>query len=153
MSTVHIDAHEVHELADDMRRHADELPARAQLVTEKVGFDMEAQTKANIIAVDAVDTGFLLGSVSLDVGALSFDLGPTAEYGDVIERGVPHPFVIRARDGGTLHFMIDGHDVFAKQVTHPPIAPRPYLGPAFDHGLPQFEDALGQLGEQGISRV
>lgn len=145
---VYVDASEVHELADDIRRNTDALPARAQLVIEKVGFDVEATAKALV----RVDTGFLKGSISTDVGDLSVDVGPTADYGDVIERGVPHPFVIRAREGGTLHFMIDGHDVFAKSVTHPPIAPSPYMSPAFDRGLPQLEDALGQLGEQVLNR-
>jgi hypothetical protein len=138
---VTVDASEVEDLADDIRRNTDRLPERAQLVTEKT---------AKVLV--AVDTGFLMGSITLDVGVLSFDLGPTADYGDVIERGVPHPFVIRARDGGTLHFVIDGHDVFATQVTHPPIPPRPYLGPAFDRGLPQFEDALADLGGQVFDR-
>jgi hypothetical protein len=49
-----------------------------------------------------------------------------------------------------LHFMIDGHSVFAKSVVHPPMAPQPYLSPAFDAGLPRFVDALGQLGEQVV---
>lgn len=150
---VRIDASEVHDLADDIRRHTDELPARAQLVTEKTGFDLEARTKANIVAVGAVDTGFLLGSVGVDIGPLSLDCGPTADYGDIIERGVPHPFVINAKPGGTLHFFIDGREIFAKSVLHPPISPRPYLGPAFDSVLPSYEAALGQLGEQVVSRV
>jgi hypothetical protein len=146
---VYADASEVHDLAGDIRRHADELPGRAQLVVEKVGFDVEATAKELV----RVDTGFLKGSISTDIGELSADIGPTADYGDVIERGVPHPFVIRARDGGTLHFVIDGHDVFAKSVTHPPIAPSPYMSPAFDRGLPQLESALGDLGEQVFNRA
>lgn len=146
---VTVDASEVHALADDIRRNTDALPERAQAVTEKTGFDMEATAKVLV----PVDTGFLMGSISLDMGSLSFDLGPTADYGDVIERGVPHPFVIRAHDGGVLHFVIDGHDVFATQVTHPPIPPRPYLGPAFDKGLPAFEDALADLGGQVFDRA
>lgn len=141
---VYVDASEVHALADDTRRNTDQLPARAQLVMEKTGFDMQATAQVLV----PVDTAFLLHSIDLDIGDLEFVLGPTADYGDVIERGVPHPFVIRAKDGGTLHFVIDGHDVFATQVTHPPIAPRPYLGPAFDKGLPRFEDALADLGAQ-----
>jgi hypothetical protein len=145
---IHVDASEVYDLADDIRRHADTTPERAQLVMEKVGYDMEAMAKV----LAPVDTGFLEGSISVDFGALSFDLGPTAEYGDVIERGVPHPFVIRAKPGGSLHFMIDGHDVFAKSVVHPPIAPQPYLSPAFDRGLPQAEQALAELGAQVFDR-
>lgn len=147
--TVRLDASEVHDLARDIGRHVEEFPGRAQLAVEKTGFDMQKHAQAIV----PVDTGFLMGSINIDFGALSFDLGPTADYGDVIERGVPHPFVITAKAGGMLHFVIDGKDIFAKSVTHPPIAPRPYLGPAFDAGLPDLEDALGQLGEQVVRSV
>lgn len=146
---VYVDASEVHELADDMRRNTSLLPGRAQLAVEKTGYVMLTIAQQLV----PVDTAFLLNSIDLDFGELSLTLGPTADYGDVIERGVPHPFVIRAKDGGVLHFVIDGHDVFATQVTHPPIPPRPYLGPAFDRGLPQLEDALGDLGAQVFGRV
>jgi len=144
MTTIYVDASEVHELADDIRTHADELPAKAQVVVEKTGFEMEAEAKV----LCPVDTGNLMNSISLDVSALSFELGPTADYGDDVERGVPHPFVIRAKPGGVLHFQIDGRDVFATSVTHPPMAPQPYLGPAFDSQLPHLETALGDLGER-----
>lgn len=144
MISVKIDASEVHDLADDMRRTADELPARAQLVVEKAGYDTVAISQQLV----RVDTGFLRGSIGVDFGALSFTAGPTADYGDIIERGVPHPFVINAKPGGTLHFTIDGREIFAKSVTHPPIPPSPYMAPAFDRELPQVEAALGQLGEQ-----
>jgi hypothetical protein len=146
---VHIDTSEVHELADDIRRNTDAFPVRAQLATEKAGFDIEAISKT----LSPYDTGFNAGSISSDVGDLSVDVGPTSDYGGILELGVPHPFVINAKPGGMLHFVIDGQDVFARSVTHPPIAPRPYMGPAFDRVLPTYEDALGDLGEQVISRV
>lgn len=144
-----IDASEVHDLADDMRRYCDELPARTELVVHKTGFDMEATAKV----LCAVDTGFLMNSISTDYFGLGFEMGPTADYGDIVERGVPHPFVITAKPGGTLHFFIDGHEVFAKSVVHPPMAPQPYVGPAFDQGLSSLENALGQLGEQVVSNA
>lgn len=149
MISVHIDASEVEELADDMFRNTYAFPARAQLAVAKVGYDMEATAKSIV----RVDTGNLRNSISTDVGELSVEVGPTADYGDIIERGVPHPFTITAQAGGSLHFVIDGHDVFAKSVVHPPIAPSPYMSPAFDQGLQQLEDALGDLGEQVISRA
>lgn len=146
MTTVHVDASEVHQLARDFNRHAGQVPRSAQAIVEKGGYD--------VVAIGSVlsprDTGFNAGSISVDFGPLSFDAGPTSEYGDVLERGVPHPFVIRAKAGGTLHFVIDGHDVFAKSVTHPPISPRPYMGPAFDRTLPQVETALGRLLESSV---
>jgi hypothetical protein len=141
-----IDAHEVHQLADEMRHHADTMPGATRRVVKKVGYDMHARTQANIIAVGAVDTGFMLGSVSIDFTSLGFDLGPTAEYGGYVELGVDHPFEIRAHPGGFLAFEEGGEEVFARKVIHPPIPPRPYLGPAFDLGLPDLERALGALG-------
>jgi hypothetical protein len=149
MTTVRIDASEVHDLADDMRRNTDLFPERAQLAVAKTGYDIEATAKVLV----KVDTGFLRNSISTDVGELSVEVGPTADYGDIIERGVPHPFTITAKAGGTLHFVIDGHDVFAKSVVHPPIAPSPYMSPAFDKGLSELEDALGDLGEQVLDRA
>lgn len=147
--SIHLDDSEVHELADDINRHAEEFTSSAGRVIEKGGFEM--QREAQILA--PVDTGFLKGSITIDHSPLGFDLGPTAEYGDYVERGVPHPWVITAHDGGMLHFVIDGHDVFAKSVVHPPMAPQPYLGPAFDSQLPNIEQALGELGAQAISRA
>lgn len=141
---VYIDASEVHELADDIRGHARVFPDRAQLVVEKGGHDTVMISQVLV----PVDTGFLKGSIGVDFGHLSFTAGPTADYGDIIERGVPHPFVINARAGGTLHFMIDGKDIFAKSVVHPPIPPRPYMAPAFDRTLEQVESGLAELGAQ-----
>lgn len=141
-----IDASEVHQLARDMRRHAGQVPRAVQSLTVKAGFDIEAEGKVR----SPYDTGFNAGSISMDVGELSVDVGPTSDYGGILELGVPHPFVIEARPGHSLHFTIDGEDVFAKRVTHPPIAPRPYMGPAFDAVLPRYEDALGRVLEGSV---
>src|SRR5689334_10935786 len=100
-----------------MRHHADTTTGLARRAVSKVGHDMQALAMAKC----PVDTGHLWSSISLDVTSLGFDLGPTAEYGAAVELGVPHPFTIRAKDGGFLRFMIDGHEVFARQVTHPPM--------------------------------
>jgi hypothetical protein len=143
---ISVDDSEVHDLAHDILRNTDLLPGRVETLVQKTGYDMEAMAKVLV----PVDTGFLMGSISIEFYGLGFDLGPTASYGDYVERGVPHPWVITAAPGGTLHFMIDGHSVFAKSVVHPPMAPQPYLSPAFDAGLSRFVDALGQLGEQVV---
>lgn len=146
MTTVFLDTHEVHDLATDIRRHAGQVPRSAQAVVTKSLFDIEAEGKVR----SPYDTGFNAGSISTSVGDLGGEVGPTSDYGGILELGVPHPFVIHAKPGGTLHFVIDGHDVFAKSVTHPPISPRPYMGPAFDAVLPRFEDALGRMLEGSV---
>jgi len=148
---VTVDASEVHDLASDMRRHADQTPVLAERAVGKVGFDMEATAK-----IDApVDTGFLESTIGIDFdpGGLGFELGPTAEYGAAVELGVPHPVTIHARGGGFLRFMVGGRIVYVRSVTLPPRAPQPYLGPAFDQHLPNLERALGAIGERAVSRA
>jgi hypothetical protein len=137
-----IDASEVHQLADEMRHHADTMPGRTRAVVKKVAFDMQATAQRLV----PVDTGLLKSSISVDYSELGFDLGPTAEYGGYVELGVDHPFEIRAHPGGFLAFEEGGEEVFARKVIHPPMPPQPYLGPAFDLGLPDMERALGSLG-------
>jgi hypothetical protein len=137
-----IDAHEVHELADEMRHHAETMRGRTRTVVKKVAFDMQAAAQRLV----PVDTGLLKSSISVDYADLGFDLGPTAEYGGYVELGVDHPFEIHAHFPGFLAFEEGGAEVFARTVTHPPIPPQPYLGPAFDLGLPDLERALGALG-------
>lgn len=141
---IRVDTSEVRDLAGDIRRNADEFTGRVQLVMDKVGFDVQAMAQV----LCPVDTGNLKSSISIDHGPLSFDVGPTASYGDYVERGVPHPWVITASPGSSLHFWIDGREVFAKRVVHPPMAPQPYLAPAFDVGLQRAEEGLADLAEQ-----
>lgn len=140
-----IDAHEVHDLASDMQRHADEALSKAVTAVHKVGFETEAMAKINA----PVDTGFLKGSISTDYtdDGLGFDCGPTAEYGGYVEQGTHGPYIIEARPGHYLHF----GDTFVKRVIHPGNAPEPYLGPAFDAAVPLMEQALGHIADQSVS--
>jgi HK97 gp10 family phage protein len=98
MVYVSVDASEVHQLADDIRRHADSTPGRAELVVDKVGHDMQGSAQEYC----PVDTGFLKSSISLDVVGLGFELGPTAEYGEYVELGTsrmsPEPYLGPAYD-------------------------------------------------------
>lgn len=159
MVHLHVDVSEVKQLAKDIRRHADETGPRAAEVVQKGGHDVLATAMVNT----PVDTGFLRESESLDsiVGrgaggryqaGLGFEVGPTADYGGFVEEGVPHPYTITAKDGGMLHFVVNGQDVFVKSVVHPPSPPQPYLAPAFDHHEPLIERALADLGAQVLNR-
>lgn len=96
---VTIDASEVHELAADMRRHADETPSLAERAVFMVGHDMEASAVAN----SSDQTHALDESMSLDVVGLGFDLGPTVSYGELLELGgasgqAPRPYLGPAFD-------------------------------------------------------
>lgn len=108
-----IDTSEVRALASDMRRHTAEFPAQARVVVLKGGYDMLAEVQATV----PVDTGHLKASESLDEldGGLGFELGPTASYGDYVERGTSR------------------------------MAAQPSLAPAFDHHEPIIAGNVGDL--------
>lgn len=144
---VYVDAHEVTDLAHEILHHATTVRGQTRAAVHKVGYDMQAKA-----VVDAPrDTGFLASTSDIEFEDLGFVLGFTADYAAAVELGVPHPYVIRAKDGGMLRFVIDGREVFAKQVVHPPSPPQPYLGPAYDGGLPVLERALGAIGAAVIA--
>lgn len=132
-----IDASEVHDLAGDIRRHAGEVPRKAELVVSKTGHDMQATAQVNC----PVDTGLLRSSISLDMQGLGFELGPTVDYGGFVEEGTDGPYLI--------------HNAFGWGITveHPGNSPEPYLAPAFDHHLPQFEHAIASLGDGAVSNA
>lgn len=69
-----------------------------------------------------VDTGFLKSSIGVDFDddGLGFEAGPTAEYGMFVE-------------GGTSR-----------------MAPRPYMGPAFDSAVEPLIKAIEQLGKRAF---
>lgn len=133
---VSIDTSEVHDLADDIRRHADIVPARAETIIALAGHAVVAD--AQLFA--PVDTGNLKNSISVDVEGLAFEAGPTAEYGDHVEQGTD-PHAIPGAFGRDEDFGTDPD-------FHPGTTAQPYMGPAFDRHLPRVVDALADLGEQ-----
>lgn len=140
-----IEHREVTHLVIDLTKAPEYVVRGSEQVVAKTAHDIEADGKRFLIINGAVDTGHLLNSVSTTVAGLFAEIGPTAEYGAVIEDGVPHPYTIRARDGGMLRFEVDGHVVYAKDVTHPPVPPRPYMRPAADKNEQPFVDALARM--------
>ena len=69
-----------------------------------------------------VDTGKLKGSIGITLlGGISGEVGPTANYGYWVEMGTSR------------------------------MAPQPYMGPAPDQHTPAFEQAMQQLGLEGLN--
>lgn len=95
---VHIDTSQVHQLAADMRRHADETEAKAEEIVAKVTHDIVATAQAIV----PVDTGNLKNSIGAEVSGLTGEAGPTAEYGAYVEFGTsrmsPQPYMGPAFD-------------------------------------------------------
>ena len=81
-----------------------QLPGEASRVVRGHGLQMEAEAKQNIVAMDAVDTGYMLGSVGIiEKSALSATVAVGAEeYPVYVEYGTSkmeaRPFWRRARE-------------------------------------------------------
>ena len=87
-----------------------QLPGEASRVVRGHGLQMEAEAKQNIVAMDAVDTGYMLGSVGIiEQSALSVTVAVGAEeYPFYVEYGTSkmeaRPFWRRARETVTPLF-------------------------------------------------
>ena len=81
-----------------------QLPGEASRVVRGHGLQMEAEAKQNIVAMDAVDTGYMLGSVGIiEQSARSATVAVGAEeYPVYVEYGTSkmeaRPFWRRARE-------------------------------------------------------
>lgn len=86
------------------------LPGEASRVVRGHGLQMEAEAKQNIVAMGAVDTGYMLGSVGIiEQSALSVTVAVGAEeYPVYVEYGTSkmeaRPFWRRARETVTPQF-------------------------------------------------
>lgn len=115
---------ELRRLAAEITRAASSTGQRAQAVVRKTAFDIESTAK-NLVPVD---TGNLKGSIGHSdlrtvgrSGSLSVEIGPTASYGVFVEQGTSR------------------------------MAPQPFMGPAADRHAPSFEQAMAQLGIEGLN--
>lgn len=81
-----------------------------------------ARIERDAKAFAPVDTGFLRNSIGRDIDddGLGAEIGPTAEYGPYVELGTSR------------------------------MAPRAYLGPAFDRAQPDFLDALAEAVAESL---
>ena len=96
------------------------LPGEASRVVRGHGLQMEAEAKQNIVAMDAIDTGYMLGSVGIiEQSAMSATVAVGAEYGPYVEYGTAH-------------------------ATYS-IAPRPFWRRAKETVTPLFRDAAEKL--------
>lgn len=133
---VRVDVSEVKALARDIQAHVEIVPARAETIIAATGYAVAAD--GQVFA--PVDTGHLKSTIGVDVDGLTFEAGPTAEYGDIVELG-SDPHAIPNAFGRGEEFGTD-------PAFHPGTAPQPYMGPAFDRHEPRAVEAFADLGEQ-----
>jgi hypothetical protein len=134
MASVTLDTSEVHDLAGDLTAAGTAIVPLADQAVTKMGFDVVRDSA--ILAPK--DTGDLANSVGVDFGFLSFEAGPTVEYGGWVEEGTDGPYEIPNAWGRGI------------TVIHPGNRPQPYMAPAFDRNLIGFEQALGDAGVRAI---
>ena len=77
-------------------------------------------------------------SAEMIVGSVGFNR-VTVPYGVYHEFGVPHEWVIEAKKGKALRFMLGGEWVFRKKVVHPPLPERSFLRSALAQIAPQVK--------------
>lgn len=110
-----IDVSDLNKLAVDLGRASGNIVKRSSLAIRKTAHDIEADAKRFC----PVDTGNLRNSISTDSvlsgGGLSAEIGPTAEYAAYVEYGTSK------------------------------MAPRAYMGPAFDRHAGQLVTALEHI--------
>lgn len=116
---IDFDFSEVRALGSRMQSAGGRVGARAAAALRKTAYDIEADAKA----LAPVDTGNLRNSISTTIGgdgrtgAMTAEVGPTAEYGIYQEYGT-------STQPGT-----------------------PFLGPAFDRRAPLYTEALAKIAE------
>lgn len=118
-----IENRDVHRLGADMARVQSRIGRLAQTVVRKTARDIVKDAKQ----LAPVDTGNLKSSISHSdlrrvgqSGDLSVEIGPTANYGVFLEVGTSR-------------------------------APaQPFMGPAAERNREPFEQALAQIGEEGL---
>lgn len=112
-----VDTRELDRLVADLSAMPAKRLVEASKALVKSGHDLAARAQANA----PVDTGFLRSSISVSaagedrpprVGDLAVEVGPTAEYGAAVEYGTSK------------------------------MAPRMYMGVAFDQTVPELVEAL-----------
>jgi HK97 gp10 family phage protein len=108
------DTSELRKLSADLGKADAKVTGLASKAIAKTALDIEADAKA----LAPVDTGYLKGSISSDIGTLSAEIGPTASYGHFLEYGTSK------------------------------MAAQPFMGPAFERRVPGLEKALGQIGSK-----
>ncbi|MFJ2298155.1 HK97-gp10 family putative phage morphogenesis protein [Oerskovia paurometabola] len=113
-----IDASELNALAADLSNVAGKIGPKVQTVMRKTARDIEADAKA----FAPVDTGNLRSTIGHSdlrtvgqSGTLEVEIGPTANYGVFVEFGTSR------------------------------MAPRAFMGPAFDRRSPGFVSALEDI--------
>lgn len=120
---VRIDLSQVHDLARDIIRNGNEMPAKAERIVAAGGHQVVAAIQSEIRRLDLIDTAYMLNSTSVDVDGLSFEAGSEASYAIYQDQGTSE------LPAGNFH------------------------GNGFDQVLPSILDATADAGAQILGRA
>ncbi|ROO82581.1 bacteriophage HK97-gp10 putative tail-component [Actinocorallia herbida] len=158
MISVDIDAFDLGDLAEDLRRAPDRVDEKVRRAVKANERDVvrTAKRDAPVRTPPPTDPrkppgGHLRKSISADRDSdgMGYEAGPTADYGRHVEFGT-RPHEISMKPGGPMLYFPDVHDVWhlRERVWHPGTSPQPYMLPSFDRHLPEFVDELGDIVER-----
>ena len=129
----------------------------AEDITENIFRDYGPKIEATAKEYAPVDSGRLKDSIHVDVHGATMTIAADAPYAKFLEFGTASrgefpgaPYKIRPRNASVLRFEVNGKVVFAKEVTHPGIAPQPYLRPAV---LDEVGGLFGALADRGQAYI
>jgi len=88
-----------------------------------------------------VDDGYMRSSIEIPrrTGEFEYSIFIGADYWRPVQFG-SKPHVIEAVNAQTLHFYVDGNEVFCKRVNHPGTAANPFIDRALDNVEPRIDE-------------
>lgn len=142
---------QMQDLAHRLRRAGEKAPE----ALDRVCLDAARKIYAEMLRRVPVDTGRLKGSIIIKVGHHRWTIGPVGvPYAPYVEFGTGarsefggQAYTIKPKSSnGKLVFEIGGRKVFAREVRHPGIRPKPYVRPAAREYLKTLGENAAHVG-------
>lgn len=147
---LHVDTDSLKEFIGEKRnRLVEVIGNRIDVMNSIVADRIRANLSGQVLKAQS---GNLLSTVDWTPSSQSGDIvsgevhagGDLAPYGIYFEKGGIGPYIIEAKDGGSLYFMFEGKRIFAKIVLHPAIPHLPWFQPAVDVSTHEIMDDLNE---------
>lgn len=131
-------------------------------VAQEIIVSAAGQASTFAKAFSPIRTGALRDSIKIEYtdGGLGATVFPTMPYAVYLEYGTggrgEYPgsaYKIRPKRGQFLKFQVGGKTIYAKEVTHPGISPRPFMRPAAERVAAPLAGNLEQAAVSYIVRT
>lgn len=147
---------DITELVEDLAEISGKRPEEiAGNIFQTMGHEIMAKARAKA----PVKTGKLRDSISYEVRKNQLIVGPHVPYAPYMEFGTAsrgefggRPYVIKAKNKPLLVFKVDGKWVSKKEITHPGVAPHPFMRPAVEDTMGDLADKLAERGALMITK-